>query len=574
MIYLVKEKYTMTDSEKFNNLEDLRERVVDLPESERRKQKTANEIQEALLGLVNKKNKRANAYEKNFKRRVEGKKAKRDSRQEKREIKIKYGSTNPDIKTAEKHKEWYTKQDYKKILEEIKWNHKTEEEIKNEIFSIIKRAFNKNITIHKWSDIDKDASLFLLKITGFFKDKNGEKIELQKAIEEVPQWEIGKKWLNIDTGWTINGIKVNNVIKKTPEGKIKNKSLLQSQVIVSEHSDLSPEARKAERPTSSAHMVYYMLDQLEQIPSKHKEQLQRFINFVDIVDSLDYQASGMDYTNNYRTLFGLYRNLKIENIYQYFEDPRNTGFEILSEEFLTKNNVEKRYRKNNEMTTETVSLKKISEQQKERTKKNIDQFNEIEKKWQFGKFNNERFIIALGNEVGDGSQVAAYNESWLLKIFPSGDFYMFSPRLLPKKILDFDTDDHFLTIRNISKENLEKLLEIFEFNPKETKGIKEKVLAYRESIRTIEKKEREIGDNKKLKDIPVNQLKEGQTYTGIVNNVNGKNIYVYITPTIIWLIKGETREKELSGGEKINIKIKSIVQSENNKTLISLEKVD
>jgi hypothetical protein len=35
---------------------------------------------------------------------------------------------------------------------------------------------------------------------------------------------------------------------------------------------------------------------------------------------------------------------------------------------------------------------------------------------------------------------------------------MFSPRLLPKKILDFDTDEHFLTIRNISKENLEKLL--------------------------------------------------------------------------------------------------------------------
>jgi DNA repair ATPase RecN len=80
----------MKDPKKFNNLEDLRERVVDLPESERQKQETANEIQKALLGLVNEKNKKSDAYEKNFKRWVEGKIAKRESRQGKKEIKIKY----------------------------------------------------------------------------------------------------------------------------------------------------------------------------------------------------------------------------------------------------------------------------------------------------------------------------------------------------------------------------------------------------------------------------------------------------------------------------------------------------
>jgi len=68
---------------------------------------------------------------------------------------------------------------------------------------------------------------------------------------------------------------------------------------------------------------------------------------------------------------------------------------------------------------------------------------------------------------------------------------MFSRILLPKKILDFDTDGHFLTIRNISKENLEKLLEIFDFNPTYTKGIKEKVMEYRENAMKAQKENKE-----------------------------------------------------------------------------------
>jgi hypothetical protein len=71
-------------------------------------------------------------------------------------------------------------------------------------------------------------------------------------------------------------------------------------------------------------MIYYILDQLGQLPKENKEQLKRFINFIDIVDSLDYQANGIDYENSYKTLFGLYDNIRIEDIYKYFEDPRHT----------------------------------------------------------------------------------------------------------------------------------------------------------------------------------------------------------------------------------------------------------
>lgn len=183
----------MTDLKNFKNLDDLRGRVVDLSESERMKQNTANEIQKTLLGLVNEKNEKANAYEKTFKRRVEGKVAKRDRRQGEKEMMKKYGTTKVDIKKATKHKEKYTEKDYKNILEKLKNQHKTADEMKNDIFAIIKRAFSQNITLHKGSDIDKDASLFLLKLTGFFKNDKGEKLELRKIIQEVPQGESGEK---------------------------------------------------------------------------------------------------------------------------------------------------------------------------------------------------------------------------------------------------------------------------------------------------------------------------------------------------------------------------------------------
>lgn len=125
-------------------------------------------------------------------------------------------------------------------------------------------------------------------------------------------------------------------------------------------------------------MIYYMLDQLGQISDNHKKQLQRFINFVDIIDSLDYQASGIDYPNSYRTLFGLYRNLKIEEIYKYFENPAHTGFELLSDDFLIKHTT-KKYNKETKIM-EDISLKKISENQKKRIEKNMEQITETQKK--------------------------------------------------------------------------------------------------------------------------------------------------------------------------------------------------
>lgn len=557
----------MSDMKKFKSIDKLHDRVVDLSETERKSHQAAKQIYKTLLGIVNKKNEQANTYEKDFDGRLDEKLANRVKRAK---IKAKK-ETSASTKKEQKQNNG---KDYKEVLEWIKKENKNAESMQDTIFKIIKRAFNKNVYFHKGSDIDKDASLFLLKATGFFKDNDNKRIELNKAISEIPEGESGEKWLSIDTGGTVSGIKIENVEKNHTTGK-KHKSLIHSKVIVSEHSDLSLEAKNTQRPTSSAHMIYHILDQLGQLPTQKKEQLKRFINFVDIVDSLDYQASGMDYPNSYRTLFGLYRNLNINDIFGYFADPKNTGFEILSDEYMNKQKIMKRYRKNNERVEEQTTLKEIANKQKERVEKNMAQINDTQRKGQFGKYKGAMYHIALGNEINDGPQVASYYGGGLLKIYPSGDLYMYSPQLLPKKILNFNTDDHFLTIRNIKAEDLKKIIDLFEFNArvKETEGVKERILAYHESI-TKQQKETKQGDINNLpKELDIKKLEIGKILTGIVHNVNGKYIYVNLTPTIKGLIKEDKKEKDLKWGEEIRVRVKNISQWENNIPHIELEKV-
>lgn len=62
--------------------------------------------------------------------------------------------------------------------------------------------------------------------------------------------------------------------------------------------------------------------------------MKRFVDFVDKADSMHYQFSGIDEKSNNRTLFDLHRNIPIKNIYDYFEDEKHTGFEVLDDKKL------------------------------------------------------------------------------------------------------------------------------------------------------------------------------------------------------------------------------------------------
>jgi len=73
---------------------------------------------------------------------------------------------------------------------------------------------------------------------------------------------------------------------------------------------------------------------LNVINPRFQNQIKRFINFVDKADSLHYQFGGVDQKANNRTLFSLHRTITIQNIYNYFSNPNNTGFEVLNDEEL------------------------------------------------------------------------------------------------------------------------------------------------------------------------------------------------------------------------------------------------
>ncbi|MEI7557286.1 MAG: hypothetical protein WCJ45_00020 [bacterium] len=139
---------------------------------------------------------------------------------------------------------------------------------------------------------------------------------------------------------------------------------------------------------------------------------------------------------------------------------------------------------------------------------------------------------------------------------------MYSPRILPEKILDFNTDGNFLTEKNITKENLEKLMGIFEFNEKEAGNLVKKVLRYYDTIHpeeTIKNVQRNI---KKLPEREISTLhtlkKEETAIKGIINNVNGKNIYINISPTLTGLVKLDTKKHERQMGDEIQVKIDTV----------------
>lgn len=116
-----------------------------------------------------------------------------------------------------------------------------------------------------------------------------------------------------------------------------------------------------------------------------------------------------------------------------------------------------------------------------------------------------------------------------------------------------DTDDHFIHYKNLTEEVLVNILN--EFNKLRDDSTKQDIgQEIREFMNKIwHKHEKKQQNTPEMKEKAIQQLAEidpktleiGKTLTGVVNNVNGKNIYVNITPTIIGMIKCEQKEKEL-----------------------------
>lgn len=75
-----------------------------------------------------------------------------------------------------------------------------------------------------------------------------------------------------------------------------------------------------------------------------------------------------------------------------------------------------------------------------------------------------------------------------------------------------------------------------------------------QKIETMQKK---ISDMKEIGIERLNTMR-GKTIKGIINNVNGKNIYVNISPTLTGIVKLETKKHIWETGDELEVKIDAI----------------
>ncbi len=213
---------------------------------------------------------------------------------------------------------------------------------------------------------------------------------------------------------------------------------------------------------SNTRMVYQILKKLNKIPENKKNQIKRFVEFVDIATDLWYHASNLVRPYIHKTIFGLYKSLPIWFVFDYFKDPNKTWFEYLDGEYLNKNKAivfDSDAKKPRERTLYEVSgVKKI------RIEKSTKDILEAEKNWSFLMYGNQRFIVDVGWRITDWAEWASMNGYWIIKIFPDWGLYIYSPSKLLPQVWWYDVINNHVIIDEVwSWKDLNKLLDKFNY---------------------------------------------------------------------------------------------------------------
>lgn len=554
---LIKKKDKKTiEEKKMEKFEELSNFVFDLSPTERQQKNTSDNISKTLQEIVDIQNNEAKGYKRNIKNWIE----------EKLDHKIwkKYfpGQKKEDIlqKATKDVNIHQILQKYRKEKKESEKNNNRKE--KQNIFEKLKRVLNTTITQHKGNDIDKQGGMLLLQLANFFKDKNGKYVKY--TVQEVNNGQRGEKGVTYDTWWTRNGLEVIPTKVQKENGDIE-KSLFNMLVVIDEHNTYK--WGNTNKPTSSTHIIYDILKEFEVINPKYQKQIKRFVDFIDKADSMYYQFGWVDRTLAQNTLFNLHKEVKdISKIYNYFQDETKTWFEILSDK---------------EIAQLGIDLKEV-EKEKQKDKEELES---RENKWRFWNLYNQKFILVKDKEFPRGQEITSSYNAWLLKLFKSGDLYIYSPAPLPKKICWFDTDGNFLIIKDIKIQDLEKILNEFKFGEYADKNIKKDFLEYKKEKDTAkkiaeEKKEKNNISNEELEEkfsklpkLEETDLSIKNKRGGVINNIIGKIAFITLDrkKKFIARFKVENKEilKQFNKGERVLIRLSSI-QKTDEKLLLEI----
>lgn len=339
--------------------------------------------------------------------------------------------------------------DIRDWLEEKKINWRNEEDIIN----VFKRIFtkvsvpwllDKNWRVRHKTNLDSKASIFLLKKAGF----NIEQIFYQKNHSKTRNW-----FINLDL-WNYNWL---NIEWFEPEWL---KSFFSDSAINLNHRD-----RKI---SSTTHMVFMILDELGLFNNWEKEQIKRFISFIDLKDNSfnvywinsDYNKPYMD---SYRTLFWLSDMISIDSIFDYFNDEKN-GLEVLNLDELKKIDFK-------DLNNKNISWLILSERRRKFIWTSVQTFLDKLESNSVLKYNNQKldFVIDLSWDIVNPLEVSSFNWKWLIKIHNNWDIMIFNPKWFSWKFSEIWFNKwHQISFIKIWDPNyylkLEKLLELLSWD--------------------------------------------------------------------------------------------------------------
>jgi len=458
----------------------------------------------------------------------------------------------------------YIKDFFKLVREKQKKRKWKKEMTKEEFAEVLKRFINKEPAyVHTGDDIDKASVEFLLKELGIDKLKKFNEVEHDET-------DTIKEGIFYDLSWTVNGLKTVNTTDKTHT--IDGEKITKVK-IASEHSDKSDKALLSNRPSSTTQIVFAIFKQLGAIDEK-LPQIERFVNFVNTVDSMNYQISSIDYKHNYQTMFGLYRMIPIRKIFDYFIDPTHTWFERLPDEYMRNIIVtDKKWQR--------MTLKEKAEGHKEKIQKDIQWFKEIQHQGNRElEYNGTKFIVDIENKLRNGPQSAGYYGYGFFTIYPDrGNIYIYSPKKLPAVIEGFPTDGHFLIINNPTQKDLETIIDKFSTEKNKKTSLKNDMVACLKHIQ--EKKENKPISKEELEDkitrlpkLKKEDIMKEKTYTGIINSIQNKIAFITIDKDrefkVRLKVENKTELSEFSIWDKVKVRF-SLIEESDDKVQITVK---
>lgn len=299
--------------------------------------------------------------------------------------------------------------------------------IKNNLKTIsVPWIISKNWKLLNTANLDYKTSLFLLKKFWFYSSENKVKYKhrwVDIVENELKLWYSSWKPLTLIDFWEEN-----------EKFSFKNLSVW----IISE----------SNATHSLSHNIYLYASILKNIDDKEKEQLERFLNFIDLstVNKDEIYMSKFDnfdlYNNSYKTIFWLAKYMKIKDIYKYFKNPKNTWFEIMTDDELKQN------------WLYSLSVKVFNNI----TQSFLDFKNRNEKKSLFTW--DIEFILDIDSEIYNCLEICSSLWKWVIKVTTNWDVIVNSP-------VKFNTGSNIWIFERKDKNylaNIEKLLSIFKWD--------------------------------------------------------------------------------------------------------------